>query len=157
MGIGFKVAGVMLVLMLAMGGLGYWYYTDTQDRIAILQENNAILQTSLELSEKTVEDLKSSIKQANQQIEQVNKEFAEIRSQNNELAEKLEKHNLGVLANRKPGLVERIVNNATEEASRCFEIISGAELTEQEKNAKTGKEFNSECPWLFDDSQPAQP
>ena len=37
-GVGAKLALVMFVLMCAMGGAGYWYYTDTQERIQILQK-----------------------------------------------------------------------------------------------------------------------
>jgi len=33
---GAKLALVMFVLMCAMGGGAYWYYNDTQERIAIL-------------------------------------------------------------------------------------------------------------------------
>ena len=43
---GFKLAGVMLILMLAMGGIVYWYYNDTQEKLAILHENNAKLETA---------------------------------------------------------------------------------------------------------------
>jgi len=151
---GFKLAGVFALVMLLMGGLGYWYYSDSQSTIATLQKNNAVLETSLELSERAVNTLKSNIVSANSQITQLNEDFADIRSQNNQLANKLEKHELGVLASRKPGLVERVINNATKKAGRCFELLSGAELTEQEKNATSAREANSECPWLFEDKEP---
>jgi len=153
LGLGLKISAVLVVLMLAMGGAGYWYYSDTQARLAILQENNAILQTSLEQTTAAKKKLEKDIKLANTQVAQVNSEFAIIRSQNNELAKKLEKHNLGVLAERKPGLVERVINKATDDASRCFELISGAKLTEEEKNATSGKEFNDQCPWLFNNTK----
>jgi septal ring factor EnvC (AmiA/AmiB activator) len=146
---GFKLAGVFALVMLLMGGLGYWYYSDSQSTISTLQKNNAVLETSLELSERAVNTLKSNIATSNNQITQLNEDFANIRSQNNQLANKLEKHELGVLASRKPGLVERVINNATEKAGRCFELLSGAELTEQEKNATSARTANSECPWLF--------
>ena len=67
------------------------------------------------------------------------------------LSKKLGKHDLGNLGSKKPSLVERIINNASAKVGRCFELESGAKLTEKEKNAKTGKAFNSECPWLFND------
>lgn len=151
---GFKLAGALGLIILLMSGLGYWYYTDSQATIATLQENNAKLEISLQQEKKTLETLRSDIKQAEQQIDKVNKEFAQVRRQNNELAKRLEKHNLGYLAANKPGLVERVVNRATEKAGRCFEVISGAELTEEEKNAETPEKANSECPWLFDSSKP---
>lgn len=154
---GFKLAGVLGLIILAMGGLGYWYYTDSQATIATLQGNNAKLEVSLKEEKETLKALQADIKAAEQEVKQVNEEFARVRQQNNQLAERLEKHNIGFLAANKPGLVERVVNRATEKAGRCFEIISGAELTEQEKNAETPEQANSECPWLFDDSQPSAP
>jgi uncharacterized protein HemX len=154
--LGTKVAGVLVLIILAMGGLGYWYYQDTQSTIATLNKNNAKLEISLELSEEAITTLKSDIASSNQEINTLNTTLANTRSQNNELADRLEKHNLGILAQRKPGLVERVVNNASEKAGRCFELLSGAELTEQEKNAKTGNQFNSECPWIFDSSNSAE-
>ncbi len=33
----------MLVLMVAFGGLGYWYYQDTQEKMRIYAENQAKL------------------------------------------------------------------------------------------------------------------
>lgn len=154
---GFKLAGALGLIILLMGGLGYWYYTDSQATIATLQENNAKLEVSLQQEKETLKALQADIKEAEEQITQVNKEFAQTRRQNSELAKRLEKHNLGFLAANKPGLVERVVNRASDKAGRCFEIISGAELTEQEKNAETPEQANSECPWLFDDSQSSTP
>ncbi len=49
-----------------------------------------------------------------------------------------------MLAQKKPELVQRIINNASEKALRCFEILSGSELTDQERDANDGTEFNSE-------------
>ena len=44
---GLKLSLIMFVLMCAMGGGAYWYYNDTQERMAILNENNAKLEKSL--------------------------------------------------------------------------------------------------------------
>ena len=153
MGLGLKLSAGLFLVILAMGGLGLWYYNDSQATIATLQENNAKLEISLQQEQETLKALQADIKQAEQQIDKVNREFAKTRQQNNELAKRLEKHNLGFLAANKPGLVERVVNRATEKAGRCFEIISGAELTEAEKNAETAQAANSECPWLFEEKE----
>ena len=153
MGLGLKLSAGLFLVILAMGGLGYWYYTDSQATIATLQESNAKLEISLQQEQETLEALQADIKQAEQQIDKVNKEFAKTRQQNNELAKRLERHNLGFLAANKPGLVERVVNRATEKAGRCFELISGAKLTEQEKNAQSAQSFNSECPWLYEEKE----
>ena len=149
---GLKIAAVMGAIMLGMAGAFYWYYQDSQARIQTLSENNAKLETAVEMNEQTIDSLEQSFRESREELRRVNEEFAAIRRQNDVLAEKLERHDLGVLGNAKPGLVERIVDSATSDANRCFELLSGAELTEEEQNAETGQAFNSECPWLFEPS-----
>ena len=80
----------------------------------------------------------------------MNESFAAVRAQNRELSDRLAEHDLAYLASKKPGLVQRVVNGASDKAARCFELLSGAQLTDAERNATDGKSFNSECPWLFD-------
>jgi DNA repair exonuclease SbcCD ATPase subunit len=146
---GMKLAAVMAIMMLALCGAGYMYYQDTQERIAILNANNAKLETAVAISEEAVSTLQADFLKANAELSRVNQEFAAIRAQNNVLADKLAKHDLAVLGAGKPALVERLVNRGTINAGRCFELLAGAELTDKEKEAKDGKAFNNECPWLW--------
>ena len=147
---GFKLAGVLMIVMAAMVAGGYWYYNDTQARIATLTENNAKLETAVATSEATIDALQADYAKMAATNEQLNNEFANIRRQNQVLSDKLSRHDLGVLGASKPGLVERVINGASDKAGRCFELLSGAELTEKEQNAKNANAFNSECPWLYD-------
>lgn len=135
--------------MLAMGGAFKWYYDDTQERIAILNENNAKLETAVAISEEAISTLQADFAKANEELNRVNTEFAAIRAQNNVLADKLARHDLAVLGAGKPGLVERLINRGTVNAGRCFELLSGAQLTDKEKEATSGEAFNNECPWLW--------
>lgn len=151
---GIKLAGVMAILMFVVGGIFYWYYNDTQERMAILHEINADLENAVATNEEAVKQLQIDSKKANEQLGKVNNEFVDIRRQNQVLADKLSNHDIGNLAQNKPALVEKIINNATVKANRCFELISGAKLTDKEKEAKDGKSFNSECPWMFDRYKP---
>jgi hypothetical protein len=147
---GMKLAGVMAILMFVTGGIFYWYYNDTQERMGILHEINADLEVAVQNNEEAIKQLNIDNQKAKAQIGKVNNEFVDIRRQNQVLADKLTKNNIGSLAQNKPVLVEKIINNATENANRCFELISGAMLTDKEREAKDGKSFNSECPWMFD-------
>lgn len=147
---GTKLAGIMAVVTFIVCGLFYWYYNDTQERMAILNENNAKLETAVATSEAAVESLQRDFENANKALNEVNEKFTNIRKQNKTLSNKLGRHDLGNLAENKPGLVEKVVTKASAKANRCFELLSGAELTDKEKEAKNGKAFNSECPWLFD-------
>ena len=146
-----RLSGLLLIVIFTMGGIGYWYYTDTQKTITILTENNAKLNVAVETNEATIKQMVADVQAANEQLNKVNNEFAAIRKQNQVLGDKLAEHDLGVLGSSKPGLVSSIINSASAKAGRCFELLGGAELTEKEKNAETGKAFNSECPWLYDD------
>jgi hypothetical protein len=151
---GMKLAGVMAFLMFVVGGMFYWYYNDTQERMAILNENNAKLEVAIQTSEAAVKQLQIDYKRASEELSKVNEEFANIRRQNQVLADKLSNHDLGNLAQNKPALVERVISGATAKANRCFELLSGATLTDKEREATNGKSFNSECPWLFDRYKP---
>ena len=135
---------------MTMGGIGYWYYTDTQKTIAVLTENNAKLEMAVATNEETIKTMAADFAAANAELKRVNTEFAAIRQQNNRLASKLADFDLGLLAANKPESIERAVNRGSANAGRCFELLSGADLTEDEKNAENGESFNKECPWLYD-------
>ena len=144
-----KLSLILLIVIACMGGVGYLYYQDTQDRIAVLTENNTKLESAVQTQEETINSLESSFAAANQELTKINEAYAEIRRQNNRLADKLADMDLGLLAAEKPDSIERAVNRGTENAGRCFEILSGAKLTEDELNATSGESFNKECPWLW--------
>lgn len=145
-----KVAGVLLVIILLMGGVGYWYYTDTQERMQILQENNAKLEIAVATNEEALESLQANYAKSQEELDSLNKEYQSIRRQNQQLADKLQKIDLTAAAIANPEGIEKAVNKGTINAGRCFELLSGAELTEEERNAENGKSFNKECPWLYD-------
>ena len=105
---------------------------------------------------KTQVKLESAIEESSQVIEQQKQDFEKIRNTLNtieeenkkllkdkeDLAKRLGKHDIGNLAENKPGLVEKIINNASKSAQRCVEIASGSPLTEEELNGTP----NRECP-----------
>ena len=144
-----KLAGLLLVVIFVMGGIGYWYYTDTQERMAVLQENNAKLEIAVQTNEAAIESLQADYAAAAAENARLNEAYAEIRRQNNRLSDKLADMDLGLLAAEKPESIERAVNRGTNNANRCFEILSGSPLTEEEQNAQNGEDFNKECPWLW--------
>ena len=146
-----KLSGILLIVIMTMGGLGYWYYTDTQNTIAVLTANNAKLEMAVATNEATIQTMAADFAAASAELKRVNTEFAATRQQNNILADKLAKHDLELLAASRPDSIERLINGGTIAAGRCFELLSGSPLTEKEKNAKSDKDkFNKECPWLYD-------
>jgi TolA-binding protein len=146
---------VILLLGIIGGGVGY-YYNTTQARLQAFAEKTATLEANnqrlVEVNQQninTIDELNDAFDEVQRNFERVQSEFQVIRSQNNELRERLGRHELGALAAAKPSLVERTINRASDNATRCFELLSGAPLTESERNAKSEREFNSECPWLW--------
>jgi len=135
--------------MLAMGGGGYWYYNDTQERMAILAANEAKATMAAQTAEAATKALQESYQKMSEELNRVNAAFAETRANNQVLSDKLARHDLAVLGEKKPETVQRIINAASAKVLRCFEIESGSKLTEAEINATSGKAFNSECPWLW--------
>jgi regulator of replication initiation timing len=147
------IIGVLIALISSAGGA---YYYSTQKKLAQLIENNATLEANNltitnanQQNVQTIDDLQASYQQVQENFSRVQSEFQIIRLQNNELKERLGRHELDALASAKPGLVERTVNNASANATRCFELMSGSPLNEKEMAATTERQFNSECPWLF--------
>ena len=146
-----RLAGILLVVILVMGGVGYWYYNDTQARMAILQDNNAKLNIAVQTNEAALESLQADYASAQNEISSLNEAYSAIRRQNQRLADKLQEIDLTAAAIANAEGIERAVNRGTENAGRCFELLSGAELTDKERNAENDIAFNKECPWLYDD------
>jgi len=144
------ITTVLITVILIMGGAGYWYYTDSQKRIEILTENNTKLELAVATNEEAIQSLESSYASAQEELNTINAEYASIRRQNQRLADKLQKIDLTAAAIANPEGIGKAVNKGTENAGRCFELLSGAELTEKERTAENDIAFNKECPWLYD-------
>ena len=146
-----RLAGLFFLIICIMGAAGYWYYNDTQERLAILQQNNAKLEIAVATNESALETLQADYASAQNEISVLNSAYQAIRRQNNRLADKLQKIDLEAAAIANAEAIERAVNAGTENAGRCFELLSGAELNEKERKAQNDIAFNKECPWLYDD------
>ena len=144
------------MFVISAAGGGYMYVSNLQKNLMIAQANAAKLETAVQLNEQTITSLREDYAKINQELTRINNEFAETRRQNNVLKDKLANVDLGMLAQTKPDSIERAINRGTVNAGRCFEILSGAPLTDQEKEATDGKSFNKECPWLWPGADAAQ-
>lgn len=124
----------------------YWYYQDSQKRIMDLMANQAKLETAVAIQEATIKQQQEDMAKQAATLEKVNDAFAKAQADKQNLTDKLMKHDLGKLAEKKPGLVEEKINRGTDNVGRCFEILSGAPLTDAERNATKKSEINNECP-----------
>jgi cell division protein FtsB len=127
---------ILVTLLTAVSGVGYWYYDKTETRIATLRDNNTKLESAVELNEQAISDLQSSYADAQRQMELLNQENIRIRRNNDRLVEKFGDSDIATAAAARPELIERLINRGTDNAFRCLELLSGAELTERERNAE---------------------
>ena len=118
----------MLLLVLGLiGGVGYgayYYYKDTQARIAILTENSAKLEIAASTQKNTIDTLMADAKKYAELNSELQKKLEKANDYKNTLISKLRKHNLAKLSMQKPGLVEKKINNGTKKLLESFESIT---------------------------------
>jgi uncharacterized protein HemX len=148
---------MLLIVLGLLGGVGYgayYYYKDTQQRIQTLSENNAKLEVATKLQEETI----NTMIEDRQKFEEINrelqKELQTAERYGDQLRATLQKHNLTHLANKKPGLIEKRMQNATNRLWDCLADITdpewvwmaaGTESSNCNKNSKDGSS-NSAAP-----------
>ena len=120
---------ILIVVVGLVGGVvygGYYYYKDTQSRIQTLTENNSKLEVATQQQEQTI----NTLIEDREKFEELNKELQVKLDKANQyrdtLIDKLRKHDLAKLSLKKPGLVEKKINNGTKKLFRSLESLTGA-------------------------------
>lgn len=140
---------VLILMLLAGAGGAYTYVTNLQKTAEIHRLNAERLEIAVAQNEEALRVQKENYEALQKNLEEVNEEFQAARAQNSVLTTKLAEHDLNALAAERPDSITRLINRGTVNAGRCFEILSGADLTDKEKEAKSATSFNKECPWLW--------
>ena len=133
--------GLVLVMMAGAGG-GYLYVQKLQKDNATLKSNQIKLESAVKDQKNVIESQAADFKKIRGTLDKLETENAKLKKDKDSLTKRLGKHDIGNLAENKPGLVERIINGASKSATRCAEIASGSPLTEEELNGTP----NRECP-----------
>tara|TARA_X000001036_G_scaffold66327_1_gene57034 strand:+ start:2092 stop:2565 length:474 start_codon:yes stop_codon:yes gene_type:complete len=140
---------VLILILLAGAGGAYTYVTNLQKTSEIHRLNALKFEQAAQQNEEALRVQKENYIALQKNLEEVNQEFAASRAQNGVLTKKLAEHDINALAAERPDSITRLINRGTVNAGRCFEILSGADLTDKEKEAKSATSFNKECPWLW--------
>lgn len=120
--------------VLAIIYLGYKNYTSLQEQLQAQQRANALLQVAADESKINTDKLMSTVNAWS--IEQTNyhKDLAELRAvavssrqSLEKLNDVLSKHDIELLAAKKPKLIEKRINAGTADAFRMLECASGAD------------------------------
>ena len=102
--------GIIVAMVLAFGG----YYWLTEKRLATLTENNAKLTIAARTNQDTIDKLTQDYEQQQELNSELKVKLTAAEAYGDELAKKFREHDLTMLTMRKPGLIERRVNSATQ-------------------------------------------
>ena len=138
--------------MMAGAGGGYLYVKKLQKDNAILKVNQIKLETAVEDNNQVIEQQTADLKKIRSTLEVIEESNRKLQEDKDNLSNRLNKHDIGNLAENKPGLVEKIINKASDSAVRCMEIASGSPLTEEELNGSP----NRECPSFWPSNTTAE-
>ena len=144
----FKIKLILMLIMLAGAAGGYAYVQKLKADNVILKVNQTKLETAVSENNKVIEQQTNDLKKIRSTLSNLEEEKKKLQKDRDSLSKKLGKHDLGELAEKKPGLVEKIINKASDSATRCLEIASGSPLTEEELNGTP----NRECPSFWPSS-----
>ena len=118
-------ATIFIISLLA--GVGYsakYYYDTTQNTIATLRENNVKLETAVQAKDAAINQLETDAKVQAQLNSKLTKDLQKSEAYRDTLTAKLAKHNLTRDSLMKPGLVEKVINNATKNVFNDFRDIT---------------------------------
>ena len=104
-----------IILILGLGG--YWLYNENQT----LTENNIKLEQAVEEQQAAMEALRESYERQGQALMNMSRKNAEIEAEKAEYLAIFARHNLDMLAIKKPGLIENRFNGAS------IEVMEGIE------------------------------
>ena len=120
---------ILIAVIGLIGGVlygGYYYYKDTQARIAVLTENSAKLEQATNTQKQTIDTLVEYATKYRELNKELNTKLEAANDYKNTLIDKLRKHDLAKLSLKKPGLVEKRINNGTKKLFKSLEELTGA-------------------------------
>ena len=138
-----------LLMIAGIAGAGMYVVKLRADNV-ILKANQIQLEQSIKSQAKVLAQQKQDFKEIMEANKEMNILVKNLQQDLRSLDKRFNKkdRDVGKIAEKRPSLVEKIINSASERAKRCVEIASGAKLTEQEINATKKSEINPECPAL---------
>ena len=143
-----KIA-MIAILITGVAGAGMYVMKLRSDN-AILKANQLKLESAVadqqELiasQKKDFEDILAANQKMNELVGVLKKDLDDLDNRFNK-----DGRDFGKIAIEKTDAINRIINKGSDNATRCIEISSGAELTEEERNATKKSEINRECPGI---------
>jgi predicted nuclease with TOPRIM domain len=99
--------------LLALGG-GLWYTDNLKEEIKLLEENQVKLNSAVDSKNAEIERLNQNVEEVLSVNVRLSEEREKLSNSVDVLRDKLSEHDLGYLAENKPGLIEKIINKDIE-------------------------------------------
>ena len=121
-----RIYGLIVVLGLLAGiGYGaYYYYNDTQQRLATLRDNNAKLEVANKQNQETIKMMKENYEKQTKLNNELSAKLKDAEVYGNELRKKLSKIDLPASSLNKPKETEERINNASQKLLDMLESIT---------------------------------
>ena len=126
-----RLYAIIFVIAL-LGGTAYaakYYYDTTQATIAQLRENNAKLEVANKENQQTIIKMQENNIALNKLTDQLNADLRKAEKYGDELRNTLNKHDMTHLANKKPGLIEKRMQDATDKLWDDLESVTSDNTT----------------------------
>ena len=142
-----------LLVIAGIAGAGMYVMKLKSDN-ATLKANQIQLEQSVTSQKKLLEQQKVDFGAILESNKKLNVLIQTFKKDLQDLDKRFTKKNrdVGKLAIDRTKAVERIINKGAKNATRCLELASGAEHTEDELKATKKSEINPECPALANPS-----
>ena len=99
-----------IAIILVLGLASWWLYNENQT----LTANNYKLERAVEEQQRTMEVMKEQYEKQGKALQNMSRRNAEIEQEKAEYLAIFSRHNLDLLALKKPGMIELRMNNASE-------------------------------------------
>ena len=121
-----RIYGLIIVLGLLAGvGYGaYYYYNDTQQRLATLRDNNAKLEVVNKENQATIKMMKDNYEKQSKLNKELSAKLKDAEVYGNELRKKLSKIDLPAASLNRPKETEERINNASQKVLDMLESIT---------------------------------
>ena len=121
-----RIYGLIIVLGLLAGiGYGaYYYYNDTQQRLATLRYNNAKLEVANKQNQETIKMMKENYEKQTKLNNELSAKLKDAEVYGNELRKKLSKIDLPAASLNRPEETEKRINDASQKVLDILESIT---------------------------------
>ena len=135
-----KIAMVMTVI--ATAGMGYLYVQKLQSDLQTARENVAKMEVAVQISEDSIATLQADVIRNAELSATLQRELQTAERYGDELRATLQKHNLTALAQKKPGLIENRMQNATDSLWNDLRSITDPNGVQRDETGTTDTNSN---------------